>query len=249
MSSPHRLATILLLALAAPLSTAAEGTQEVQALLRQADAFRQPTQALEVLTDVQVLKHGEVDKDRTYLVYVKPGRRSLVLSRSPVEKGQKVLMVGDDFWIVLPGSQRPVRITPAQKLLGDAATGDVATLAWADDYDGKVLGEEDVGGVPCHKLELTARRRGVTYQRIVLLLSRADAHPVAAELYVASDRLTKRVTFELGTLGGREGVVAMHLHDEIQPGRETVIHYRSRAARALDDAYFNPMFLTRHDPE
>jgi len=252
MSSLPASFPVVTLALALGLVTptlAAEATPDAHALLVQADAFRQPADAVEVLTDVQVLKHGELDKDRSYLVFVKPGRRSLVVSRSPVEKGQKVLMVADDFWIVLPSSQRPVRITPAQKLLGDAATGDVATLAWADDYVGVVAGDVEAGGVPCRKLELTAHRRGVTYQRITLFLARADAHPVAAELYVASERLAKRATFEMGKLDGKEGVVAMHLHDEIQTGRETVIRYRSRSARTLGDEYYNPMFLTRHDPE
>jgi hypothetical protein len=239
-------------ALLLPLSSsaaAAERAPDAHALLQRADAYRQPAQAVQVLTDVQVLKHGELDKDRTYLVYVKPGRRSLVVSRSPVEKGQKVLMVGDDFWIVLPGSQRPVRITPAQKLLGDAATGDVATLAWADDYDGVVAGDEEVAGVPCHRLELGARRGGVTYQRITLFVARTDAHPVAADLFVASSRLAKRATFDMGLLDGQEGVVAMHLQDEIQTGRETVVRYRARSVRTIGDEYYNPMFLTRHDPE
>jgi Outer membrane lipoprotein-sorting protein len=249
MSSPRTLAAALSLAASLGTAAAADGTPEAHALLRRADAFRQPAEAVQVLTDVQVLKHGAVDKERTYLVYVKPGRRSLVLSRSPVEKGQKVLMVGDDFWIVLPASQRPIRITPAQKLLGDAATGDVATLSWADDYDGVVAGEEEVAGVPCRRLELTAHRGGATYRRITLFVARADAHPVAADLYVASERLAKRATFEMGRLEGQEGVVAMRLQDEIQTGRETVIRYRSRSARTIGDEYYNPMFLTRHDPE
>jgi glutamate racemase/predicted negative regulator of RcsB-dependent stress response len=34
----------------------------------------------------------------------------------------------------MPGSARPLRITPMQKLLGDASTGDIATLRWAEDY-------------------------------------------------------------------------------------------------------------------
>ncbi|MGC3997985.1 MAG: outer membrane lipoprotein-sorting protein [Anaeromyxobacter sp.] len=245
MSSP--LVAVLLAGFAAGAAEAP--APDAHALLVRADAYRQPAEALAVLTEVQVLKHGAPDKDRTYLVYVKPGRRSLVLARSAAEEGQKVLMVQDDFWIVLPSSQRPIRITPAQKLLGDASTGDVATLAWADDYDGAVAGEAEVEGVACHRLELTARRRGATYQRITLFLDRGDAHPVAADLYVASERLAKRATFEMGALEGQRAVVAMRIHDEIQPGRETIIRYRSRSPRVIADEYYNPWFLTRHAPE
>ena len=69
-------------------------------------------------------------------------RQSLVLMQSPAEKGQKVLMLGDDFWLLMPESQRPLRITPMQKLLGAASTGDIASMSWADDYSGQLIGEE-----------------------------------------------------------------------------------------------------------
>jgi hypothetical protein len=237
--------------LAALLLAPALGSAEphVHALLVKADGYRLAAAAAQVTTRVQVLKGGALDKERVYQVHVKPGRRSLVISRSPAEKGQKVLMVGDDFWIVLASSQRPIRITPAQKLLGDAATGDVATLTWAEDYTGSVAGEAEVEGVPCLRLELTAARRGVTYARITLFLARADAHPVSAELFVASEKLAKRATFEMGSFDGRPAVVAMRLHDEIQTGRETVIRYLSREPKDISDEYFNPMVLTRHAPE
>jgi len=243
------LAPFVSLLLVAAGRAAAAPEADVHALLVRADGYRLATDAAQVLTRVQVRKGDAVDKERSYLVHVKPGRRSLVVSRSAVEKGQKILMVGDDFWIVLPSSQRPLRITAAQKLLGDASTGDVATLTWAGDYTGTVAGEEEVEGVPCTRLELTAARRGVTYARISLLLARADAHPVSADLYVASERLAKRASFQMGTIDGRPFVVSMRLRDEIQTGRETVIEYLSREPKDIPDQYFNPVFLTRNDPE
>jgi hypothetical protein len=41
----------------------------------------------------------------------------------------------------------------------------------------------------------------------------------------------------------------MTLADQIQTNRRTVIRYVSRAQRSLEDAYYNPMFLTHHDPQ
>ncbi len=239
--------TALLLALTLlPALPARAG--EVAALLRKADAFRLAEGNLSVETQLETFKSGVLDKDRRYLVYVKPGRRSLVLSRSAVEKGQKILMLEDDFWMVLPSSQRPIRITPAQKLLGDAAAGDVATMAWADDYGGEVAGTDEVGGVPCQRLALRARRKGVTYQRIELWLARADAHPVQADLYVASDKLAKRATFALERVEGRLQVSTMTLVDQIQANRSTVIRYLARHPRTVPEEFFNPMFLVRNEP-
>ncbi len=237
------------LALWAASQERAAAASEVHALLEKADGYRLDPGAAEVSVRVEVHRDGRLEKEREYLVYWRPGRRSLVLSRSPVEKGQKVLMLGDDFWIVLPSSQRPIRIAPAQKLLGDAATGDVATMTWAEDYDGAIAGEVDVEGVACVRLDLAAQRRGVTYRRLELYLARSDAHPVQADLYVASEKLAKRATFEMGAIGGRRRVTAMRLVDRIQAGRETLIRYLARAPRSIPDEYYNPMFLTRRDPD
>ena len=76
---------------------------------------------------------GTLEKERLYEVLIKPGRRSLVLFQSKAEAGQKVLMLDDRYWLLLPKTRRPVRITASQKLLGEASTGDIATMTWSED--------------------------------------------------------------------------------------------------------------------
>jgi len=230
--------------LAAPAHAA-----DVKTLLKEADAFRLSGESVRVDTEVRVLKSGTLDKTRLYAVYVKPGRRSLVVFRSPSERGQKLLMLGDDFWLVLPSSQRPLRITPLQKLLGDASTGDVANLTWAEDYDGRVEGEATIDGVACLKLDILGQRKGVTYPRIVLYLAKSDRSPVHAELYVASEKLAKEAVFKFGTIDGRKLVTAMVLRDHLQRERVTEVHYLSRRPKTLPDHYYNPAFLVRADIE
>jgi hypothetical protein len=229
------------------LSALSAGAADVKTLLREADAFRLVAESARVETEVRVLKAGKLDKMRLYAVYLKPGRRSLVVFRSPSERGQKMLMLGDDFWLVIPPSQRPLRITPMQKLLGDASTGDIANLTWAEDYDGKVEGEQIVGGVPCLKLDITGQRKGVSYPRIVLYLAKSDRRPVYAELYVASDKLAKEANFKFGDVDGRKQVTTMVLTDRLQRERLTEVHYLSRSAKTLGDEYYNPAFLIRAD--
>ena len=242
MFKPLLFAAIALLASASPARPA-----DVKALLKDADAFRLTAESARIDTEVRVFKAGALDKTRLYVVYVKPGRRSLVVFRSPSERGQKMLMLGDEFWLVLPSSQRPLRITPMQKLLGDASTGDVASLTWAEDYDGKLEGEQLVDGVPCLKLDITGQRKGVSYPRIVLYLAKSDRHPVRAELYVASEKLAKEADFKMGVVEGRRQVTTMVLTDRLQRERRTEVHYLSRSAKTLGDEYYNPAFLIRAD--
>jgi len=239
-----RLVLLVVMLAAAPAALASE----VHQALKRADEFRLAPGAMRVLTRVESFRSSKLDKERQYLVFLDTGRRSLVLSRSPIEKGQKLLMLGDDFWIVLPTSQRAIRITPAQKLLGDASIGDIATMSWAEDYDGVETGEAEVAGVPCRRLDIKAQRRGVTYQRIELYVAKADGRPVQADLYLASERQAKRATFEVEQVEGRPQVTVMTLFDQIEQGRETRIHYLERARRAVPEEFYNPMFLTRNDP-
>ena len=118
----HRFITAALLAGLAATASA----QDVAALLKAADRYRVGEQNMQVETEIRsYAADGALDKERRYTVFAQAKHRSLVLMRSPAEKGQKVLMLGDDFWLLMPGSQRPLRITPSQKLLGDASTGDI----------------------------------------------------------------------------------------------------------------------------
>lgn len=243
MSDRLLLAFALLIAVLPAPTFAADA---VAALLKAADAWRMPDQAARIETQVELYKNDILDKERRYTVYLKSGRRSLVLMKSPAEAGQKVLMLAENFWLLMPDSQRPLRITPNQKLLGEAATGDIATLTWSEDYTGVVDGEEEIDGRPCLRLDLAAARPGVTYSRVMLWLDRAGRQPVKADLYVHSGKRAKQARYVMGRLDGQTRVVAMTLHDDIQTGRRTVIRYLDMAAREAPDEFFNPAALVRN---
>ena len=252
----------LLLALAAPVYA-----QEVGALLKDADRFRMSADNLQVDTQVQTFNaDGTPDKERRYTVFAQAGRQSLVLMQSPAEKGQKVLMLADDFWLLMPGSQRPLRITPMQKLLGDASTGDIATMSWAGDYTATLVGEEPCASdkaaeeriqtknastaLPhskvCYRLDLLASRKGVTYQRIELWLGKQRHEPVRANLYVQSDKLAKQARFVMDSSTAPTTVNAMVLVDQLSNKKETRVTYLSRKDKTVPAEWLNPMFLARN---
>ena len=242
------------LALFATLAIAASGAfaQDVPALLKAADKYRMSSDNMQVDTQISVFNtDGSPDKERRYTVFAQAGHQSLVLMQSPAEKGQKVLMLGDDFWLVMPGSQRPLRITPMQKLLGDASTGDIATMSWAEDYTGTVAGEDRCGEPEqaCLHLSLSASRKGVTYQRIELWLGKTRHEPVKADLYVQSDKLAKQARFVMDKAAGSSAppsaVTAMLLRDQLTNKKETQVRYLGRKEHTVPEAWLNPMFLAR----
>jgi hypothetical protein len=239
------LAATLAVALAA-LALVARA-QDVPALLKAADRYRVGAENMQVETQISTRNaDGSLDKERRYTVFAQAGHRSLVLMKSPAEKGQKVLMLGDDFWLLMPGSQRPLRITPMQKLLGDASTGDIATMSWADDYSGQVVGQENCGDAPCLHLSLAATRKGVTYQRIELWIGRALHEPIKADLFVQSDKLAKQARFVMDRPAAPTLVTEMLLQDQLSNRKETRVRYLERKEHSVPEAWLNPMFLARN---
>jgi len=247
MTTNLRWLSLLFTAFAA---TVAQAADDVPALLKAADRYRTGQDNLQVETLVSVTnRDGSPDKERRYTVFVQAQHKSLVLMRSPAEAGQKVLMLGDDFWLLMPGSQRPLRITPSQKLLGDASTGDIATMSWADDYSGSVVGDEPClpdGEAACRHLSLQAARKGVTYQRIELWLGKTRHEPIRAELYVQSDKLAKQARFVFDKPAAPTQVTEMVLLDQLSNHKETRVRYVSRQGKVVPEAWLNPMFLARN---
>ncbi len=239
------------LALFATVAIAASGAfaQDVSTLLKAADKYRMSSDNMQVETQISVFNtDGSPDKERRYTVFAQQKHQSLVLMQSPAEKGQKVLMLGDDFWLLMPGSQRPLRITPMQKLLGDASTGDIATMSWAEDYSGTIAGEDRCGEPEqaCVHLSLSAARKGVTYQRIELWLGKAKHEPVKADLYVQSDKLAKQARFVMDKATAPTAVTAMLLRDQLTNKKETQVRYLGRKEHTVPEAWLNPMFLARN---
>jgi hypothetical protein len=244
--------TFFTLGLALVTGAAMAQLQDVTSILKATDRFRMSADNLQVDTQINVLNaDGTPDKERRYTVFAQAGRQSLVVMQSPAEKGQKVLMLGDDFWLLMPNSQRPLRITPMQKLLGDASTGDVATMSWADDYAGKLVGEEPcelAAKTTCLHLSLNATRKGVTYQRIELWVGKTRFEPVRADLYVLSDKLAKQATFVMDKPTAPTIVLEMVLADQVSNHKTTHVRYLSRKARQVPPEWLNPMFLVRNPP-
>ena len=223
--------------------------QDVPTLLKAADRYRVGSENMQVETQISVFNaDGSPDKERRYTVFAQAKHQSLVLMQSPAEKGQKVLMLGDDFWLLMPNSQRPLRITPMQKLLGDASTGDIATMSWAEDYTGTVAGTEECGEPKqtCVHLSLAANRKGVTYQRIELWLGKVKHEPIKADLYVQSDKLAKQARFVTDKPAAPTVVTEMLLQDQLTSKKETRVRYLGRKEHSVPEAWLNPMFLARN---
>jgi outer membrane lipoprotein-sorting protein len=158
---------------------------------------------------------------------------------SPRDKGRHLLMLGDDMWIYLPDTSRPIRITPLERLSGDASNGDVARTNYAVDYSPVYLRTEKQGSEQCFVLELKARRKGATYQRILYWLRVEDARPVRAEFFLTSGKHIKTATFDdYAPSAGKMLLRRLTLYDEIRHNSHSVLEYSGATPRDLPDKLF-----------
>ncbi len=114
---------------------------------------------------------------------------------SPKETGRAVLMLGDQMWLLLPGTKRPVRVSPQQRLMGPAAGGDVARTRFREDYTVEGMAEDTCDGRPCWRLDLTAKRPSLSARKVLLWVAKEGVLPVRAEFRLASGKLARTAHF------------------------------------------------------
>jgi outer membrane lipoprotein-sorting protein len=209
-------------------------------LLEQSDQVRNTTASAMVRTRVTHYKNEKVEQESVLEVYAKGPEKVLVKSLDPRSRGLRVLLLGDDMWISLPDVSRPVRITPAQRLVGQASNGDVARTYYAVDYEPRLVREETVAGKKCALLELTARRKSATYRRIEYWVDLKTAAPVQANFYLTSGKHSKFAVFEeFKTFEGHRMVSKITIHDRIQGKERTTLEHLEVRLQDIPDRYFH----------
>jgi outer membrane lipoprotein-sorting protein len=224
---------------AAPAATGSAAVPDVTDLLKRSDAYRNGWPSFTTHVRITNFEAGKPDEEKLYEVSQKGTDKTYVEFMSPREKGRHLLMLGDDMWVYLPDTSRPVRITPLERLSGDASNGDVARTNYAVDYAPVYVRSEKVGTDECYVLELTAKRKGATYQRILYWVRMADARPLRAEFYLTSGKHIKSATFdEYANFDGRLLLHRLTLYDEIRHNSHSVLEYSGSTPRSLPDKLF-----------
>ncbi|MGD0547593.1 MAG: outer membrane lipoprotein-sorting protein [Terracidiphilus sp.] len=214
-------------------------TPDAESLLKRSDAYRNGWPSYVLRVKITHYESGKEDESKLYEVSQKGTEKTYVEFLSPREKGQHLLMLGDDMWVYLPDTSRPIRITPLERLSGDASNGDVARTNFAVDYTPVYVRTEKVGNESCYVLDLTAKRKGSTYQRILYWLRTEDARPVRAEFYLTSGKHIKTATFDdYMTVGGTPQLHRWTLYDEIRHNSQSILEYSNIAPRELPDKLF-----------
>jgi len=228
-------------------SATAQPAISAEEILRRADAVRFPQEAFEVGVDIRTTVDGKQTCKGVYKVLSKGNENSLVMTLEPAtERGQILLMKGRDLWVFLPSVSQPVRLSLAQRLVGQVSNGDLARANFVGDYTPKLVDAPTVDGTPLYVLELTAVDRAVTYQRVRYWVQQRNYWPYKAEFYSLSGRLLKTCRYEeFHRLGGVIRPTKLVMVDAISQGEESTLQYSDMKLRELPDRIFTKDYLKR----
>lgn len=164
--------------------------QSGEEILARVDRLRHPWPAFTVELTVKDAKASQ-----RWKVSARENGDARLDGLSEKEKGRAVLLRGDQMWLLLPGTKRPVKVTPQQRLMGPAAGGDVARTRFREDYAVQALAETTLDERPCWRLELVAKRPALSARQVSLWVVKEGILPLKAEFRLASGRLARTAHF------------------------------------------------------
>ena len=245
----------------AALGLAAHAAPTAQAILAASDAVRNPDKPFSLTVALVEYKNGRQTDGNTLSVYSKADTnsgqfRSLIRFVAPARDANKLMLKnGNDLWFFDPSSKASIRLSPQQRLLGQASNGDVVTVNLAKDYKADLAGEESVQDGErqtrkCYKLALVGVAPDVTYNKIEMWIDMANNRPVKARFYTESGQLLKtayyrRYQANLGVERPTEAVII----DGLDPNWVTVMRYSDYAYRDIPEAWLQRDYLPRFKPE
>jgi len=243
------------------LPTLACAAPNAQTILAASDAIRNPDKPFGLIVTLIEYRDGRQTDTTTLGVYSKADAsggqfRSLIRFIAPPRDSNKLMLKnGNDLWFYDPSSKASIRLSPQQRLLGQAANGDVVTVNLAKDYQAQLAAEEDIQDGErqtrhCYKLGLSAVSPDVTYDRIEMWIDATSSRPVKARFYTESGRLLKSAYYrhyqsELGVERPTETVII----DGLDPNWVTVMRYTDYAWREVPETWLQRDYLPRFRPE
>jgi hypothetical protein len=269
LSMPWRICAIL--ALAAAVATLAVAGVRAQTAVQPpagevanahdvvaaADRVRNPNQPFRLTDTLVEYVHGK-ERDRVVLVvYAREDKGSLQFSslvryaEPPRDVGKIVLENGNNLWFYDPAARTSIRISPQQRLLGQASDGDVLSVNLARDYTPKLVGEETLQDADrkdraCWHLDLAAATPEAVYNRIEFWIERGTYRSVKGKFYADSGRLLKIAYYHKyeEQLGGTRPTETI-LIDAVDSSLVTTVTGADYRYQEIPDSWFQRDFLPR----
>lgn len=251
----------LCLSFAASVASAIPSDSEAQALLARSDAVRNPPGSFSVQLTLTEFRKGVQANRSGLVIYSKPSPRSgqystLVRFMAPARDANKLMLrSGADLWFFDPATRASVRISPQQRLLGQASNGDVMSAQLARDYTAHWVGEErikDGEGKDCACVHLHLRASGefAPYAVVEYWVNPDSQSPVMARFMTHEGRLLKTAYFRkfMPILGAQRPTETVII-DGLDPDWVTLMQSTQLTAREVPETWLQRDYLSRFTGE
>ncbi|NTV92882.1 MAG: outer membrane lipoprotein-sorting protein [Chlorobiaceae bacterium] len=224
-------------------SSDAEQNSHAEEILKQADDVRAPWSDFTMAATLSYENQSEQKKD-VFRVFIKNRTKTLVSYIEPVkQRGNMLLMLNDNLWYYVNKTQRPMRITPIQKLSGAASYGDITKLSWSRDYLAAIEGEQSVmvkqQSYETWLLKLTARSKSATYHKIDLYVEKGNCYPRKAIVFLQSGKKMKTMYFTGYTKNaGKMMNTKIEFIDHLASDKLTTLAFSKVVVKKSPDGFF-----------
>jgi outer membrane lipoprotein-sorting protein len=181
-------------------------------------------------------------------------KKSMAYMTSPAkEKGQAFLRNNREMWSWNPSISRMIKLPPSmlsQGWMGSDFTNDdlLNESSIVVDYEHKLLGNEDVSGKTCYKIELIPKEDApVVWGKIVLWITHDEYIQIKAEYYDEDEFLMKtEVGSNFKTMGGRIIPTYFELIPANKDGHKTLVEITSASFNQdISESFFTQQNMKR----
>lgn len=157
--------------------------------------------------------------------------KALIVIKSPrKERGNKTLKIGNEMWSYLKNTETTIKIPPSMMLQswnGSDFTNDdlVRESNLADDYYQEVVGEDEIDGATCWKIELDPKPDApVVWGKLYYWVRHKDNLPARVEYYDEKGEMKRHMEFsEIEMFGSRVIPSKWEMINDEKQGHYTVM--------------------------
>lgn len=206
-------------------------------VLRKVDGHRLISSSFEMTIRLNTYAKDKLKETTVMKGHINNGKMFMITFLEPKKmEGRKIMIEGNDILLVIPKVKNPIRISPAQRLVGGISYNDVAAVSYVDDYTAEFGGEETIPGVDvngeelrsnqCLVLELTAKETGTSYNKVKLWVEKRSYLPVKAEFFALSGKKMTTVYYlEPKKVNGKVIITKMLFFDHISSNKRYLMEY------------------------
>lgn len=193
-------------------------------------------------------------REMSLKVWTKGNNYVLILVTAPQkDKGIVYLKRHKEVWNWIPSIERNIKMPPSmmsQSWMGTDFTNDdlVKEASIIEDYEHTLLGETEVDGRSCYKIQLIPKpQSAVVWGKIILSIDKKDLLMLHAEYFDEEGALVNTMhASDIKELGGRILPGRLEMIPADKKGNKTVLIYNSlEFDKPIEDSYFSTNNMPR----